>query len=282
VGLFARNTPQGELSFVDHLEALRWHIMRIIIVMFISGIVCFIFIDEIFDVVILAPTRASFPPYRWLCALGNLWHIPALCLSDVAISFQNTQLSGQFMMSITASITFGFIAAFPYIIYEIWRFIKPALTPKELSISRSSIFWISLLFFAGVLFGYYIITPYTVNFFANYKISPEFENIIKIDDYLSTLMSLVIGAGLIFELPVVVYFLSKVGLLTPNLMRTSRKYALVIVLVLSAIITPPDVFSQILVAIPIMFLYEISIKLSARVEKRKLEEERREIEKYKA
>ncbi len=281
MSIFSRNTPQGELSFVDHLEALRWHLMRMFIVLFAGAILCFIFIDEIFDLVILAPTHASFPPYRWLCSLGELWSMPNLCLQDVEISFQNTKLSGQFMMSITASLTFGFIAAFPYIIYELWKFIKPALTPQELSISRSSIFWISLLFFTGVLFGYYIITPYTVNFFANYKISPEFDNIIKIDDYLSTVMSLVLGAGIIFELPVVVYFLSRVGLLTPGLMRIYRRYALIVVLLLSAIITPPDVFSQILVSIPIMLLYELSIKLSAMVEKRKLIEERKEMKKYK-
>jgi len=255
--------------------------MRMFIVLFAGAIICFIFIDEIFDLVILAPTHASFPPYRWLCALGELWSMPTLCLQDVEISFQNTKLSGQFMMSITASLSFGFIAAFPFIIYEIWKFIKPALTPKELSISRSSIFWVSLLFFTGVLFGYYIITPYTVNFFANYKISPEFDNIIKIDDYLSTVMSLVLGAGIIFELPVVVYFLSRVGILTPSLMRTYRRYALIVVLLLSAIITPPDVFSQILVSIPIMLLYELSIKLSARVENKRLAEERKEMKKYK-
>lgn len=278
---FFRNRNPNEQSFVDHLEALRWHIVRILIAVLIGGVVCFIYIDEIFDLVILAPTHSTFPPYRWLCEAATKLNMPNLCLGDVEINFQNITLSGQFMMSMTASMLFGFIVAFPYIMWELWRFISPALTPKESKMSKGTIFWTSLLFFLGVSFGYFIITPYTVNFFANYKISPQFENIIRIDDYLDTLMNLVIGTGIVFELPVIVYFLSKIGLLTPRFMRTYRRYAWLVVLIVAAIITPPDVVSQIIVSIPIMLLYELSIKLSARIERRKIAEEKKLMQNYK-
>lgn len=266
--------PSEDMGFVDHLEALRWHVVRSAIVLFSAAVLAFIFIDDIFNSVILAPTRSSFPSYRALCWLGEQIHIASLCLSDVKISFQNTQLSGQFMMSFSSAFVFGFILAFPYIIWELWRFIKPALSAKELRYARGLIFWVSLLFFFGVAFGYFIITPYTVNFFASYTLSDQFQNIIKIDDYLDTLIGLVLGTGLVFELPVLVYFFSKLGFLTPRFMSEYRKYAVVIILVVAAVITPPDVFSQIIVTIPLWILYEISIFISARVERDRIRSER--------
>jgi sec-independent protein translocase protein TatC len=178
------------------------------------------------------------------------------------------------MMSFSAAFSFGFVMAFPYIIWELWRFIKPALTLRELKHSRGIIFWISLLFFFGVWFGYFIITPYTVNFFASYTLSNQFQNIIKIDDYLDSLLSLVLGTGLVFELPVAVYFLSKLGMLTPAFMKEYRKYAIVIILVIAAVITPPDVVSQIIVTIPLWILYEISIIISGRVQKERIRKEK--------
>ena len=276
--LFNKNknesNPSQEIGFVDHLEALRWHLVRMAIALFICSIVAFIYIGDIFDKIILAPTHKDFPSYIWLCKLGEILHIKNLCLEDVKMSFQNTQLSGQFMMSFSAAFLFGFIISFPYLMWELWRFIRPALTARELKNSTGIIFWVSLLFFLGVLFGYYIITPYTVNFFANYTLSNQFQNIIKIDDYLDSVMGLALGTGLVFELPVVVFFLSKVGILTPDFMRTYRKYALVIILVVAAVITPPDVFSQVIVTIPLWILYEVSIFLSAKVYKEKLRKEK--------
>ena len=279
--MFGRGGNNGDQTFIGHLEAFRSHLLRMSIALIGGAIVAFIFIENIFDVIILAPTHADFPPYVWLCTIATKLGKPSLCMEDVAISFQNVKLSGQFMMSITSSLVFGFMAAFPYLMYELWQFLKPALTPRELKMSRGMIFWVSLLFFLGVLFGYYIITPYTVNFFANYTISPQFKNIIKIDDYLSTVISLALGTGLIFELPILVFFLSKIGLINPRFMREYRKYAIVIVLVLSAIITPPDMVSQVIVAIPIMILYEISIGISARIEKKQIEAEKKMLEEYK-
>lgn len=279
--MFGRGSNNDQ-TFIGHLEAFRSHLLRMSIALILGAILAFIFIEQIFDLIILAPTHSDFPPYVWLCTLATKFGKPDLCMDDVAISFQNIKLSGQFMMSITSSLVFGFMAAFPYIIYELWKFLKPALTQHELKMSRGMIFWVTLLFFLGVLFGYFIITPYTVNFFANYKISPQFENIIKIDDYLSTVISLALGTGLIFELPIMVFFLSKIGVVNPRFMREYRRYAIVIVLVLAAVITPPDMVSQVIVAIPIMILYEISIGISARVEKKQIEAEKKLLEKYKS
>jgi len=266
--------PPQEIGFIDHLEALRWHLVRMAIALFICSVVAYIYIGEIFDYIILAPTHKDFPSYIWLCKLGEMAHIPSLCLEDVQISFQNTQLSGQFMMSFSASFLFGFIVSFPYLVWELWRFIKPALTTRELKNSRGILFWISLLFFVGVWFGYFIITPYTVNFFASYTLSSQFQNIIKIDDYLDSVMSLVLGTGLVFELPVAVYFLSKLGMLTPLFMKTYRKYAVVIILIVAAVITPPDVVSQIIVSIQLWILYELSIFISAKVQKERIRKEK--------
>ncbi|MEZ5046631.1 MAG: twin-arginine translocase subunit TatC [Chitinophagaceae bacterium] len=267
------DVQKAEMSFVDHLEALRWHIVRSVLVLFVGAVFAFIYITEIFDHIILAPTKKEFVSYRLLCQLGKWLHTEKLCMNDVAISFQNTELSGQFMMSFSSAFVFGFIIAFPYIIWEVWRFIKPGLTAREQKYSKGMISSVSLLFFIGVAFGYYIITPYTVNFFATYKISNSFQNIIKIDDYLSTVINLVLGTGLIFELPIFIYFLSKIGVITPAFMREYRKYAIVFILVLAAVITPPDVFSQVIVTIPIWILYELSIIISARVQKERRKKE---------
>ncbi len=277
--MFGRG-QNNDQTFIGHLEAFRKHLIRMSLALVLCAILAFVFIEQIFDVIILAPTHSDFPPYVWLCTIATKLGRPSLCMEDVAISFQNVKLSGQFMMSITSALVFGFMAAFPYIIYELWQFLKPALTPRELKMSRGMIFWVSLLFFLGVAFGYYIITPYTVNFFAKYKISPQFENIIKIDDYLNTVVSLALGTGLIFELPILIFFLSKVGVVTPRFLKEYRKYAIVIVLVLAAIITPPDMISQIIVAIPIMILYELSIRISSRVEKRQIAAERKLLDQY--
>lgn len=264
------SNTNSEASFIDHLEALRWHIVRSLIAIMIFSVVAFIYITPIFDKIILGPTNPDFISYRLFCKLGKLLHIDNLCMTDVAIDFQNTQLSGQFMMSLTSAMVFGFIMAFPYVAYEIWKFIKPALTEKEKKMSTGFIFWVSVLFLLGICFGYYIITPYTINFFATYQISDKFKNIIKIDDYLSNVMNLSLGTGIVFEMPVVVFFLSKLGLLTPTYMREYRKYAVVIILFLAAIITPsPDVISQFIVALPMWILYEISIYISAIVKKEK-------------
>ncbi len=263
----------GEMAFVDHIEELRWHIIRSLVVLIICAIVIFFNIEWIFDHIILGPAHPDFISYRALCKLADAIHIPALCLQEIKLEFQNTELSGQFMMSFSVSFMIGFIVAFPYIFWELWKFIKPALKAEELKFARGIVFWTSLLFFIGVAFAYYVIAPFTINFFAAYQLSPSFKNIITMANYYDTMSDLVLGMGLVFELPVVVFFLSRIGLLTPKLMRSKRNFAILIIFVLAAVITPPDWFSIWLVAIPLLMLYEVGIKISDRALKAKRRKE---------
>lgn len=252
------------MAFTDHIEDLRWHIIRSVLVVIITSIVIFFNIEWVFDKIILGPAHVDFISYRLLCKLGQLIHVDALCLKDINLEFQNTELSGQFMMSFSVSFMLGFIVAFPYIFWELWRFVKPALKPTELKYARGIVFWTSLLFFSGVLFAYFLIAPFTINFFANYQLSPSFKNIITMGNYYDTMSDLILGLGIVFELPVLVFFLSRVGILTPALMRSKRNYAILIIFLLAAVITPPDWFSIWLVAIPLTILYEASIRISNR------------------
>lgn len=222
----------------------------------------------------MGPAHPDFVSYRILCKVGQYFGISALCLQEINIEFQNTELAGQFMMSFSTSFMIGFIIAFPYIFWEFWRFVKPALKPSELKHARGIVFWVSILFFIGVLFAYYLIAPFTINFFAAYQLSPLFKNIITMANYYDTMSDLILGMGVVFELPVVVYFLSKVGLLTPALMRSKRRYAILIIFVLAAVITPPDWFSIWLVAIPLLVLYEAGINISDRANKARQKKER--------
>lgn len=266
-------SPNGEMSFIDHIEELRWHIVRSFIAILVCGIVVFANIEWVFDRIILGPAHSSFVSYNLLCNLGKLIHTDALCLGDMQLKFQNTALSGQFMLSFSSSFMIGFIVAFPYVFWEFWRFMKPALKPSELKYARGLVFWVSALFFTGVLFAYYVIAPFTINFFANYQLSPSFQNIITVENYYDTMSDLILGLGLVFELPVLVYFLSRLGILTPQFMREKRKFAFLIIIVLAAVITPPDWFSIWLVAIPLTGLYEAGIIISSRTLRQKRKEE---------
>lgn len=255
------------MSFIDHIEELRWHIVRSLIAIIIGAIVMFIYSGEVFDTIIMGPAKDSFISYKVLCDFGQMLKTDALCMDKIGLEFQNTELSGQFMMSFSLSFLLGFIIAFPYVFWEFWRFLKPALSQRELKNAKGIVFWTSLLFFLGVLFAYYVIAPFTINFFANYTLSPMFKNVITISNYYDTMFDLVLGMGLVFELPVVVYFLSRIGLLTPHLMRSKKSYAILIIFVLAAVITPPDMFSIWLVAIPLIILYQVSITISDRANK---------------
>ncbi len=261
------------MSFTDHIEELRWHLIRSLAAIIFCAILVFINIEWVFTEVILGPAHKDFISYQWLCELGRVINVDVLCLGDLSIKFQNTQLSGQFMMSFSSSFTIGFILAFPYVFWEFWKFIKPALKPGELKYARGIVFWSSLLFFLGVGFAYLIIAPFTINFFANYQLSPDFENIITISNYYDTMVDLVIGMGIVFELPVVVFFLSRIGLLTAKMMREKRRYAIVIIMILAAVITPPDWFSIWLVTVPLLVLYEAGILISERVGKQRAKRE---------
>lgn len=260
---------KAEMSFVDHIEELRWHIIRSMIVIIVLSIAAFFRIEWIFDHIVMGPAHPDFISYRLLCQFATKFGLTGLCLQDINIQFQNNELAGQFMMSFSTSFMVGFIVAFPYIFWEFWRFIKPALKENEIKYARGIVFWTSLLFFTGVLFAYYLIAPFTINFFANYQLSPLFKNIITMENYYDTMSDLILGLGVVFELPVLVYFLSRVGILTPAFMRDKRRYAILIIFVLAAVITPPDWFSIWLVAIPLLILYETGIAISDRVMKKR-------------
>jgi sec-independent protein translocase protein TatC len=266
-----QDTDDAEMSFIDHLEALRWHVVRSILAIMISAVVFFIFIDWIFDNIIMGPTRNDFISYRVLCSLSHTLGMgESLCMPPMELNLQITTVSGAFMSSITIAFVGGIIVAIPYVLYEIWKFVKPALKPEELTHTRGVIFWVSMFFFIGAAFGYFIMAPFTFNFLANYKIGTEGILLYRpmLNDYLDSLIDITLGAGLAFELPMASWILSKMGLITPAFLRTYRKYAYVALLVIAAIITPsPDWGSQLIVVIPLMMLYELSILISARVNK---------------
>ena len=268
---------KAEMSFVEHLEVLRGHLFRSALAI-AAGAIVFIVYNEFFvREVLMGPTHADFPTYKWLCKAGHAIGLgDAMCMKDIGLKMQSTSVSGQFSMYFTLIFVGGIIVAFPYIFWEFWRFVKPALTKKELSKTRGVIFWVSLLFFLGILFGYFIIAPYTVNFFANFQLDENIENRWTITSYIDTLVPLILGTGLAFQLPLVMFFLAKVGLMSPSFLRRNRKYAIVVILILSGIITPPDVISQVICTIPLMLLYEISIWLTVKVEKEKAIEEKEE------
>lgn len=264
--------PDGdEMTFVDHLEELRWHIVRSLLAIVVFGIVIFIKIDWVFENIITGPLHDNFVSYTAMCRFGNWLHLGnALCMPSMHIKLQTTEFSSQFMSSITIAFVGGFIAAFPYVFWEMWRFIKPALKPSELKSTRGSIFYVSLFFFTGAAFGYFLLGPFTFNFLANYTLgtSQILETKPTLNDYLENLVDIIIGCGLAFELPVLTYVLTKIGLVTPEFLSAYRKYAIVIILVVAAVITPsPDWSSQMLVFIPLFLLYQLSIIVSKRAYK---------------
>ncbi|WP_047419735.1 twin-arginine translocase subunit TatC [Cellulophaga sp. Hel_I_12] len=262
----AKKKTTEEMSFLDHLEELRWHLIRSTLAILIIGSAAFAFSKIIFDKIIFAPTRMDFPTYKFFCSIATYFGFDSdFCAESLPFTIQSRTMAGQFSADIWTSVWAGFIIAFPYVLYEIWKFISPGLYEKERKNSRGFIIIASFLFFLGVLFGYYVVAPLSINFLGTYSISDVVTNEFDIGSYISTLRASVIACGIIFELPIIIYFLTKIGLVTPAILKKYRKIALVVVLILSAIITPPDVASQIVVAIPIIFLYQISIYISGYV-----------------
>ena len=264
-----KNDDSEEMTFLGHLSELRKHLFRSAIAVTAGFLIAMFAKEYIFNYIILAPQHNDFVTYKFLCFLGKTLHIDQLCLQKMNMKIINTLLSGQFMMHMYISMICGIIIAMPYVIWELWRFIKPALTDDEQKHSGSAVMVISLLFFLGVLFSYFILFPWTINFLGTYVLSPEIENNITIQSYVSTMTTMVLWTGVVFELPVVVYFLSKVGMISPSFLKKSRRYAIVIIFIIAAIITPPDIFSQTLMAIPLILLYEASILVSKRAVRKK-------------
>lgn len=280
MALFKRNrgADKAEMTFVDHLEELRWHLVRAAIAVVVGAIIIFVFAREIVDVIILGPAHPDFVTYDVLCKLGHSLRIgDALCMGNVSAKFQETAMTGQFMSTFTIAFVGGFVIAFPYVFWEFWRFVKPALSSKELKRTRGVIFWVSVLFFLGVAFGYYVLTPFMVNFYFSYSLSPLIEIKPTFTDYIENLIYTTVGIGVLFQMPLLVLILSKIGILTPTLLRKYRRYAFVVILILAAIITPStDPFSLTLVTIPLYLLYEISIAVSARAVKDRIKREEEE------
>jgi sec-independent protein translocase protein TatC len=268
---------EQEMSFLEHLEELRWHIIRSLLAIAIMFVVAFFLKKFIFDSIILAPRNPDFFTNRILCDLGHylnaLFNSPGkfdgLCINSTKFNLISIQMSGQLTTHITTALVSGLILAFPFIVNEFWKFFKPALRENEKKYIRGAVLTTSGLFFLGVIFGYYMIVPFSIHFLSTYQISDQVVNQINVRSYIGTLTSIIMASGLIFELPIFAFFLTKIGIITPNFLKTYRRYAIVIIFIIAAIITPPDVFSQTLVAIPMLGLYEVSILVSKMVMRQK-------------
>ena len=263
----------ADMSFLGHLEVLRWTLIRSSLAIVAFGMVAFVMKDFIFNQILLAPKDPSFFTYRFLCSVSQSLGTDGLCIDEIPFIVQSRTMAGQFSAHIWTSIAFGFILAFPYIIYEVWKFIKPALYDNEKKHAKSFIIITSFLFFLGILFGYYVITPLSINFLGSYRVADEVKNNFDLSSYTGLLKASCLSSGFIFELPIIIYFLTKMGLVTPEFLKEYRKYALVLVLILAAVITPPDIISQIIVAIPMVILYEVSIKISKFIIKKQEKEQ---------
>ncbi len=261
----------AEMSFFDHLEVLRWHLVRSSIAIIIFTALAFTYYDVIFDQIIMGPKNPDFWTYRMMCMIGARFNLgPDFCIKDIPFNIINTDMAGQFTLQLNSSLLMGIILGFPYLLFELWRFIKPGLTNLERKSASGFVFYATLLFVLGILFGYYIIAPLSVNFLANYRISSNIQNQITIDSYLSSVATLTLGSGIVFELPIVIFILSKMGIMTPKFMRASRRYATIIILVIAAVVTPtPDLLTMLTVSFPLFLLYEISILISGRVERKR-------------
>ncbi|OFX85659.1 MAG: twin arginine-targeting protein translocase TatC [Bacteroidetes bacterium GWF2_33_16] len=257
-----------ELTFLEHLEELRWHLVRSAFAIVILAIAAFIFKDILFDKIILAPKSPDFITNKWLCEFGKWMDITALCINAEPFQLININLTGQFTTHINISLIAGLILAFPYVFWEIWRFIKPALYEKELKHTQGAVLVSSSLFLTGILFGYFLIVPLSLNFLGSYQVSSDVLNQINLKSYISTITSISLAGGIAFELPILIYILSKAGLVSSSFLKKYRRHSIIVILIISAIITPPDIFSQILVALPLFALYEVGIVIAKNIERK--------------
>ncbi|WP_256003600.1 MULTISPECIES: twin-arginine translocase subunit TatC [Pedobacter] len=268
-------TLEAEMSFFDHIDILRKHLLRALAVIFVLTIGAFYFSDFIFNEVIMGPKNPDFWTYKMMCQLYE--RFPSIgsefCITKIDAKIINTQMSGQFTLQLNSCVMAGVILGVPYLLFEIWLFVKPALHDNERKSASGFVFFASFLFFLGILFGYYLICPLSINFLTNFTVSPDIENTFTIDSYLSSIMTLTLGSGLIFQLPVIIFVLSKLGVMTPAFMRSSRRYAVVIILIVAAVVTPTaDPFTMMIVALPLFILYEVSIYISAHIENKRKRE----------
>lgn len=262
-------TQESDMSFLEHLEELRWHLIRAFTAIIIIAIAAFIFHEIVFDKIILAPKNSDFFTNKLLCLLGEKVNVPKLCINTKSFQIISIKMAGQFSMHITTSIFVGIIVGFPYVFWELWRFLRPALHTKEAKHSRGAVLISSFLFLTGVLFGYFVIAPLSIHFLGSYNVSDQVINQINLKSYIGTITSVTLAAGVTFELPVLIYFLSKAGMVTPEFLRKYRRHSVVVILILAATITPPDIFSLVLVTFPLLILYEAGIIISKKIVKNK-------------
>ena len=254
---------EKNMSFFDHISELRGHIMRSVLAILIGAILAFVFSDFVMNTLIFGPKSKDFITYRILCSLNK-----AACFEGFNFTIINTDVTGQFIMGLMIAFVVGLIAAFPYVLFEFWRFFRPALKPKEQKKTSGIILISSALFMTGVSFGYFLLAPCSLYFMASYSISDQISNTWTIQSYISFMSMLTVATGIIFELPLVMYFLAKLGIISASYLKKYRRYAILFIIILAAIVTPPDVGSQILVSIPLLILYEVGVIITKRVEKK--------------
>lgn len=259
-------SEEKNMSFLQHLEELRWRLVKSAIAIVTCAIVLFVYQEWIMDNIFLIMLDNNFISFKLLC------HWFDVCTPPTPVEMQSMNVSGQFSYALWMSILGGIVVASPFIFYQLWAFIRPALKVTERSTMGGLVFYVSLLFLLGILFGYFVVTPMTIQFFGNYKISTQIQNIFTVDSYMGMILSTIFYTGLFFLLPIASYLLAKLGIITADFLRKYRKHALVGVLILAAVITPPDLISQVIVSIPIALLYEIGILTAARVEKKRNKE----------
>lgn len=269
MGRSVSNDPK-EMSFLEHLEELRWTLVRSAMAVCVGFVLAFVYKTFLFEQVVLAARDPQFITYRAFCWLGSHLGMPGMCITELGFTLQNLPVSGQFMTHLTVAFVVGIILAFPYLLWELWRFVAPGLRPSERGAIRGTLVVASLLFALGVLFGYYLLAPLSVQFFGGYKVSESVANNFALDSFIAIVTQVTLWTGLVFQLPLVVMFLTRIGLIGPAVLRTYRRHGYVGILIISAVLTPPDVISQLLVSGPLILLYEISIGLSARVERRRI------------
>ncbi|ETZ24286.1 twin-arginine translocase subunit TatC [Pedobacter sp. V48] len=265
-------TLEAEMSFFDHIDVLRKHLLRALAIVLVLTIGAFYYTDFIFNTIIMGPKNPSFWTYRMMCKLVERFPSigPEFCITKIDAKIINTEMAGQFTLQLNSCVMVGIILGIPYLLFELWLFIKPALHENERKSASGFVAFASFLFFLGILFGYYIICPLSINFLTNFTVSPEIQNTFTIDSYLSSVMTLTLGSGVIFQLPVIIYILSKLGVMTPAFMRASRRYSTVLILIIAAVVTPTaDPYTMLIVALPLFLLYELSIFISASIEKKR-------------
>ena len=268
-------TLEAEMSFFDHIDVLRKHLLRALAVVLVLTAGAFYYTDFIFNTIIMGPKNPNFWTYRMMCKLVEKF--PSIgsdfCITKIDAKIINTEMAGQFTLQLNSCVMVGIILGIPYLLFELWLFIKPALHENERKSASGFVAFASVLFFLGILFGYYMICPLSINFLTNFTVSPEIQNTFTIDSYLSSVMTLTLGSGVIFQLPVIIYILSKLGVMTPAFMRASRRYSTVLILIVAAIVTPTaDPYTMLIVALPLFLLYELSIYISANIERKKNKE----------